>query len=94
MANNDKLVRALSAALETSPDNIPLRKHLAELLVADNRLAEAEREYRSALDLTPEDDTLKFGLADVYYRKHQADVAVVILDWVVAIPAYRFRMGE
>ncbi len=86
MPANDELIRALSVALEASPDNVPLRKHLAEILVGDHRLADAEREYRRALDFAPNDDTLKLGLADVYYQKHQADVAVVILEEIMRRP--------
>lgn len=41
MPHSDDSVRALREALQLSPDNIPLRQHLAETLLSSGRADEA-----------------------------------------------------
>jgi len=77
---NEALIQALRAALETSPDSLPLRRHLAELLMESGLYVEAEREYRKALDLSPADDEIKLALAEAYFRQGKGFVALVILE--------------
>ena len=59
----DETINALRQALQFSPDNVPLRQHLAETLLAHNRPEEAEREFRQAIPLAPNVSELKVGLA-------------------------------
>ena len=68
MTSNDATVQALRAALEHSPDNAPLRQHLADVLLGLNRADEAEQEYRRALPLAPDSAPIKLGLAQAYYQ--------------------------
>jgi transitional endoplasmic reticulum ATPase len=80
MPPDDELIHALHVALQSAPDNLPLRKHLAELLLKKERYKDAENEYRQALELAPRDTALKCGLADAYFRQGKPDVALFILD--------------
>ena len=54
MAINEETINALRLALLATPDNIPLQKHLAELLVGAGRFEEAEQVYRAALAQSPD----------------------------------------
>jgi transitional endoplasmic reticulum ATPase len=83
---NGALIQSLRAALELSPDALPLRKHLADLLLANGAFAEAVEEYRLALDLAPEDRQLKLALAEAYYRQAKIDVALVVLEELMRLP--------
>jgi hypothetical protein len=47
--SEDALIRELSAAVERNPDAVELRLHLAELLLADGRYAEALSHCSTAL---------------------------------------------
>ena len=47
--DSDATIEALRDALAVSPDNVPLREHLAATLLAAGRSAEAEAEFREAL---------------------------------------------
>jgi AAA+ superfamily predicted ATPase len=76
----DDTVRALREALKFSPDNAPLRRHLAEVLLGFGRAEEAERELREAIATAPSDHALKVLLARVYFQLGRASHAVVILD--------------
>jgi len=78
-------IEALRAALEFSPDNRPLRRHLADTLFAATHYAEAAEQYRVLLDATPGDAALKTRLADAYYQCGRVGEAAVILESIVAV---------
>jgi len=80
MASGDETLRTLREALRCSPDNIPLRQLLADTLLGQGRLEEAEKEYREALFLSPQNLQLKIGLAKAFYRQGKNSAALVILE--------------
>ncbi len=63
-----------------------MRKHLADLLLADGAFAQAVEEYRRLLELAPEDSQIKLALAEAYYRQAKVDVALVILEELMRLP--------
>lgn len=73
----------LRAALAVSPDNVPLRQHLAESLLNLGRPDEAEAEFRAALALAPENPTLKVGLARSFYQQQKESAALVVVEQLV-----------
>ena len=73
-------VQALRTALEHSPDNVPLRQHLADVLLGLNRVDEAEQEYRRALAQAPDSAPLKLGLAHAYYQQGKNTPALVVVE--------------
>jgi transitional endoplasmic reticulum ATPase len=73
-------VRALREALRVTPDNVPLRRHLAEVLLGFGRADEAERELRQAVGSAPDDHSLKLVLARVYVQLGRSSHAVVIFE--------------
>lgn len=80
MSNNHEIITVLHDALASSPDKAPLRKYLADLLLADGKFKEAEKEYREVLSYTPDDDEVKFALATAFYHQEKGMVALVILE--------------
>ncbi|HEY7331164.1 MAG TPA: AAA family ATPase [Gemmataceae bacterium] len=80
MFSGDATVQALRDALRVSPDNLPLRQHLAETLLALGRLDEAEQEYRHALAQAGDNDALKVGLANIFYQQGKNSQALVIVE--------------
>lgn len=73
-------LQALRAALHFSPDNVPLRQHLADTLLGLGQFEEAETEYRLALAIAPSTHQLKFGLARAFYQQGKSAQAVVIVE--------------
>jgi len=73
-------IKALREALKHSPENAPLRKHLAETLLGFGRPAEAEREAREAIAAAPSDHSIKILLARIYLRLDRSSQAIVILE--------------
>ncbi len=82
----DDALQALRKALQLSPDNLPLRQHLADTLLSVGRAEEAEHEYRQALALAPEDRQLKLGLAGALYQQGKTNPALVITEGLVKSP--------
>lgn len=74
---------ALRDALRLSPDNVPLRRHLAETLMARGQYEAAESEYRQALAMAPHDAQLKLGLARAFYQQGKDSAALVIIEALI-----------
>ena len=72
-------IDSLREALKFSPENVPLRLHLAETLYQLNRLDEAEQEYLAALAIENNEKGL-IGLANVYFSKAAYTTCNVILE--------------
>lgn len=93
-------MRALREALKFSPDNVALRKHLADVLIGYGRADEAERELREAAGLAPADKDLKVALARVYLQLGRSSHALVILEDLVknggqgVTPAVRVMLAQ
>jgi transitional endoplasmic reticulum ATPase len=79
MSYGDEMFQSLREALRLSPDNLPLRLHLAETLLNAGRAEEAEKEYRMAIGQSADDLRAKVGLATAFYRqgKHSASLVVI-----------------
>ena len=67
-------------AVRLSPENLPLRLHLAESLLDFGQADEAESEYRRALSRWPDDDRVKLGLARSFYQQGKNGEAFVLLE--------------
>ena len=78
--NGDRAIETLREALRLSPENVPLRRHLAETLLGSGRPDLAEAEFREALSLAPDDTALKVGLAGAFIQQGKHNLAVVLLE--------------
>jgi SpoVK/Ycf46/Vps4 family AAA+-type ATPase len=86
MAEEIPEVAALRAALSVSPENVPLRTHLAATLLKYGQAAESVAEYRDALQRSPDDASLKIGLAKAYDRLGKRSHAIVIAEELAGRP--------
>lgn len=80
MAERDDLISGLKAALDVSPENVPLRIQLARAYSNLGRFAEAEQELREALTLSPHHPQATFALAQVYSQQDKISQALVIVE--------------
>jgi len=87
MSSGSDPVGPLRDALRHSPDNVPLRRHLAATLLGLGRGDEAEAEYKLGLQLAPNDPTLKLGLADVFFRQSKYSQALVVVEDLLKAPS-------
>ncbi|WP_282779233.1 AAA family ATPase [Phaeodactylibacter xiamenensis] len=80
-------IQQLREALKSAPDNLPLRKLLANALMKQDRHEEAEAEYKAALRLNAEDTDLKIGLADAFRAQQKTGSGLVLIEELVEAPA-------
>jgi predicted Zn-dependent protease len=80
---SDDAISSLREALRHSPDNIPLRTHLAEQLLAAGRGEDAVEEFKAALAARPDDAKLKVGLATAFHQQGKHSAAMVIVEDLV-----------
>jgi SpoVK/Ycf46/Vps4 family AAA+-type ATPase len=83
---SDAAIQAIRKALEVSPDNVPLRQHLADTLLGLSRPGEAEQEYRKALAMAPDDVALKLGLARAFLQQGKYSESLVIVEALLRRP--------
>ena len=73
-------IESLRQAVELSPENVPLRRHLAELLTQAGRHAEAEAELRAALSHAPSDVAIMLPLARAFHSQGKRSEAAILLE--------------
>ncbi|QDU25923.1 ATP-dependent zinc metalloprotease FtsH [Anatilimnocola aggregata] len=71
---------ALREALKLSPDNLPLRRHLADSLLQAGRMSEAETEYKELLAREPHNTESRLGLARCFLEQQKTSAALVIVE--------------
>lgn len=85
MSNVNKELEALRAALAVSPDNVPLRLHLADTLREAGRTRQAVDEYREALKLDPNAAAAHVGLGALLYELNDLEAALDHLQSAVRL---------
>ena len=80
MSRGDDALRSLREAVALSPTNAPLRRHLAEMLLARGLAADAETEFRQALSMAPHDVPTRLGLARAFFQQGKESAALVIVE--------------
>ena len=73
-------IAALRIALSHSPDSVPLRKMIAEKLLAQEAYEDAENEYRTALKFDPDSSSLLSGMAECYLAQGKVSAASVVVE--------------
>lgn len=79
-------LKHLRDAVKDSPENIPLRKYLANALVRNERYEEAEIEFKEALRLAPNDLALKIGLANTFSAQKKTSLGLVLIEEIINLP--------
>ncbi len=77
-------IEQLIEALSFSPDNIPLRLHLAELMVKGFMLDDAAAQYQEVLNRNYGNDKARKGLASVFYKQKKYSAAILVYEALVA----------
>lgn len=74
----------LSQAVKYSPDNLPLLKHVAEIVMGKGGLIEAEQIYRKILSLDAGDIEARYGLASCFFQQGKSKESFVVIEALVA----------
>ena len=73
-------IQQLKEALTLSPDNVPLRLHLADMLTKDAEWDEAAEEYQQVLNRSYGNTKARKGLAQVYYKQKKYSAAIIVYE--------------
>lgn len=81
---HDQDIESLREAIESSPDNLPLRIMLAGKYLHFGRLEEAETEYQTVLNYDSNHIKAKEGLAEIYFRRGRYSGVIVIVEELIS----------
>lgn len=82
----DNMLETLREALAVSPDNVPLRRQLAVMLMGRGQLDDAAALLREGLADAGQSEALKTALADCFVRQGKTSEALVILEELAGRP--------
>jgi len=80
MANDT--IKNLLEALEVSPENVPLRLHLAELMLNDKMFNEAGEQFSDVLKRSYGNLKAQLGLANCYFNTGKYSAAIIIYEQI------------
>src|SRR5262249_8598819 len=75
-------IEIVRRAVEQSPDNAPLRRHLGDLLVGAGRYEEALPEYEAALGAEPSPE-LQLAVAECFLELGRIGEAAVLVEYLL-----------
>ena len=93
MAENDP-IEPLIEALGHSPENLPLRRHVAGMLSEAGRHEEAESHWREAMRLSPDDPELMLALALCFEKQNKLSEALVLAEALADGPGDRYPAAD
>ncbi len=73
-------IKSLIEAITVSPDNVPLRLHLAESMLAEKMYAEAAEHFREVLQRSYGNTKAQTGLAHCYFNTGKFSAAIIIYE--------------
>lgn len=77
--NND-LIQNLLEALKLSPENVPLRLQVAEMMKLEKMYEEAIENYKTVLERQPENMRAQSGLAESYFYVGKYSTAIIVYE--------------
>ncbi|MBL7785810.1 MAG: AAA family ATPase [Chitinophagales bacterium] len=84
MPDYNSEILQLQAALQYSPNNLPLLHLLANTYFKYQFYTEAEATYKEALLIDPQNKELKLGLAHAFYACNKTDAAHIVVEELLA----------
>lgn len=76
----NEIIEQLRQAVNISPENIPLRLHLAEMMLQNNLVTDASEQFSEVLKREHSNVKALTGLADIYYKQQKFSAAIILLE--------------
>jgi transitional endoplasmic reticulum ATPase len=76
----NEAIKSLLEALSLSPDNIPLRLHVAGLMVDEKMYSEAADQFQLVLEKSYGNEKAQLGLAETYFALRKYSAATIIYE--------------
>jgi tetratricopeptide (TPR) repeat protein len=75
-----ELINNLLDALKLSPDNVPLRLQVADLMLQEKMYAESATQYQQILEKSYGNTKAQLGLATCYFYLQKNSAAIIIYE--------------
>lgn len=79
----NELINNLLEALSYSPENIPLRLQVAEMMVSEQMFTEAAEQFQIILEKSYGNTKAKAGLGKCYYHLQKYSAAIIVFEEIV-----------
>src|SRR5512140_123634 len=79
---NNELIKNLLEALEVSPENVPLRLQVADMMMQEKQYEEAAKQYQEVLNKNYGNARAGAGLAASYYYQQKYSAAIVVYEQI------------
>jgi SpoVK/Ycf46/Vps4 family AAA+-type ATPase len=76
----NEMIEQLKEALQISPNNIPLRLHLADVMLKENLVNEASEQFSDVLRRQQGNVKALAGLGEVYFRQQKYSAAIIMFE--------------
>jgi SpoVK/Ycf46/Vps4 family AAA+-type ATPase len=76
----NEIIKNLLDALAVSPDNVPLRMQVAQMMVREKMFAEAAGQYNEVLKKSYRNEKAQLGLAECYFYLGKYSASIVIYE--------------
>ena len=76
----EDIIKNLEEALQVSPDNLPLRRMLAQKLAEAKHPSESEKHWKIVLQQAPGDKAAQLGYAQACFEQEKYSTALVVLE--------------
>src|SRR5690348_10645891 len=76
----NETIKNLLEALSVSPDNVPLRLHVADLLLKEKHFDKAIEQYQTVLEKSYGNAKAQLGLAACYFATKKFSAASIIYE--------------
>lgn len=86
----NEIIEQLRQAVNISPDNIPLRLHLAEMMLQQNLLNDATEQFSEILKRENNNGKALSGLADIYFKQNKYSAAIILFEQLQQQSALNF----
>jgi transitional endoplasmic reticulum ATPase len=78
----NELIQNLLAALEFSPENVPLRIQVADMMLQEKLYEDAAKQYQEVLNKNYGNVRASAGLAASYYYQHKYSAAIIVFEQI------------
>src|SRR5687768_17526403 len=80
----NEIISNLLAALEHSPDNVPLRLQVAQLMVKEKMFSDAADQFQVVLEKDYGNIKAQSGLAECYFHLKKFSAAIIVYEQIAA----------
>src|SRR5215216_4120864 len=80
----NEVINNLLEALQYSPDNVPLRLQVAQMMLKEKLFAEGAEQFQIVLEKDYGNTKAQLGLAECYYHQQKFSAAIIVYEQITS----------